>query len=157
MRKLIYRRATLRDLDALLALESGFPGDRLSRRNFRHLLSDGNAQIWVCMSGSEIIGDAVVLYRSTAGNARLYSLIVAPHARGRGIAAALVKTVEAAAARRHCDRVSLEVRADNVAAARLYKRLGYQLTRSIPHFYEDGQKAHRLERNLFRRPAALAA
>ncbi len=37
------RRARLADLAALVRLEECFPSDRLSRRNFRHLLKHGNA------------------------------------------------------------------------------------------------------------------
>ena len=35
----------------------------------------------------------------------------------------------------------LEIRKDNAAAYRLYSRLGYQIRRTRPGYYQDGQDA----------------
>ncbi len=142
------RRAAFRDLTALLALEASFPGDRLSRRGFRHLLRRANGDVWVAVDRDGLLGNAVVLYRRNAKSARLYSLVVAAAARGRGIARALLETAELAAAARRAQRLYLEVRCDNDAAIRLYQKLGYRLLGRLPRFYEDGQDALRFERRL---------
>lgn len=159
MPALAYRRARLRDLEALLALERDFPSDRLSRRSFRHFLTRGNAEVWVCTAGDRVIGDAVVLYRAASKAARLYSIVTDPKTRGRGVATVLLETVEAAARRRRVGRLCLEVRPDNVAARKLYEKFGYRLARRIKRFYEDGQDALRLERAITApsRHSALAA
>ncbi len=158
MRTVAYRRATLRDLDALLALERDFPGDRLSRRGFRHLLTNANAEVYVGVANDRVIGNAVVLYRNGAKCARLYSIVVASSARGCGVATALIRAVEAAARRRGAERVCLEVRTDNAAAIRLYEKLGYRATRRIKRYYDDGQDALRFEGVVHAsRRAALAA
>lgn len=159
MQTLAYRRATLRDLDALLALEQDFPSDRLSRRSFRRFLTRGNADIWVCVAGDRVVGNAVVLYRAATKTARLYSIVTDPRMRGRGVARTLLQTVEAAARRRGIERVCLEVRADNVAAITLYEKFRYRLARRIKRFYEDGQDALRFEHVLAAaaRDSALAA
>lgn len=154
-----YRQARLRDLEALLALERDFPSDRLSRRSFRHFLTRGNAEVWVCTAGDRVIGDAVVLYRAASKAARLYSIVTDPKTRGHGVATVLLETVEAAARRRRVGRLCLEVRPDNVAARKLYEKFGYRLARRIKRFYEDGQDALRLERAITApsRHSALAA
>lgn len=144
----VIRRATLADLPVLVALERDFPGDRLSRRSFRHLLTRARADVWVAVADDCIVGNAVVLYRAHVRQARLYSLVVHPARRGRGIARGLVDAAEAAARLHDCACVHLEVRIDNDPALGLYAKLGYRTVRRIPRFYEDGQDALRLERRL---------
>lgn len=139
------RRASPCDLAALAALERCFPGDRLTRRGFRHLLTRAHADVWVAVARDELLGNAVVLYRARATTARLYSLIIAPAARGRGIAAALVHAAEGAASLRQIRRMVLEVRCENEAAIRLYVKLGYRFIDRLPRFYEDGADGWRLE------------
>lgn len=155
----VYRRAALRDLDQLLALERDFPSDRLSRRSFRHLLTRAKAEVWVCAANGRVIGNAVVLYRAGSKTARLYSLVTDPKTRGRGVATTLLETVEAAARRRRAARLCLEVRPDNAAAIKLYEKFGYRLAQRMEQFYEDGKDALRFERALAvpARHSALAA
>ncbi len=135
------RSALPQDLNGLLQLEANFPGDRLSRRSFRHLLDKGNADVAVFEVHNKIVGNAVVLYRTNSSHARLYSLVVDPQHQHQGIARALVLAVEAAAAAKGCTSIGLELRPDNEPALRLYERLGYALTRRKEAFYEDGSAA----------------
>lgn len=131
------RRAALADMDALLRLEAFFPGDRLSRRNFRHLLTQGHADLLVYERRGEIVGDAVLLYRRGQSGARLYSLVVRPDQRGRGIGRALIQAAERTARAHRCTELRLEVRVGNKSAQRLYRRLGYLPAGRIEDFYED--------------------
>ena len=52
------RRATRRDLDALVELEQGFPGDRMTRAGLSRLLARDSAEIWVAEVGDAVVGDA---------------------------------------------------------------------------------------------------
>lgn len=142
------RRATTADLSALLTLENSFPGDQLQREHFRHLLTRARADVWLCAAGESPLGNAIVLYRSGSRRARLYSLVVAPRARGRGLARALVETAKQAAAARGCGTMTLEVRCDNVPAINLYRKLGYRFIERLPRYYEDRQDGLRLECSL---------
>ncbi|HLF23782.1 MAG TPA: N-acetyltransferase [Burkholderiales bacterium] len=142
------RRATLADLPMLLDLERSFPGDRLTRGNLRYLLTRARADVWVCTAADALVGNAIVLYRADSPRARLYSLVVAPRARGRGLARTLVETAAAAAAERGCRCMNLEVRGDNIAAIGLYRKLGYRSVRRMAAYYEDGQDGLRFERPL---------
>ena len=47
-----------------------------------------------------------------------------------------------------CDRLRLEVRADNEAAIGLYERRGYARFAETPDYYEDGEAAFRFEKAL---------
>jgi len=142
------RRARLADLAALVRLEECFPSDQLSRRNFRHLLQHGNAEIWVGEAHGTLAGNVVLFYRRHAQVARVYSLVVHPEHQRRGLARALMQAAEPAALARGCHTIRLEVRADNTAAITLYQRLGYGVMESVENFYEDGAKALRLSKPL---------
>ena len=148
MVKAIYlRHATLADLAALEVLEQTFPGDRLSRRSLRHLLTRANAAVLVAEQDT-LLGDAVVLFRKGSSRARLYSLVVAPEARGRGLGARLLNEVETEARARGCTKLRLEVREDNVAATRLYERAGFQHIGRVDDYYEDHAGAVKMVKNL---------
>jgi len=144
------RRAELSDLDDLVALEqASFAGDRLSRAQYRRHLDSDSALVMVASANHRhFLGTAVVFFRKGSRVARLYSLASKPEARGKGVGTALVEAVEAAARRRRCRTVRLEVRTDNLAAIRLYERLGYRRYRFLDGFYEDGGNGWRYEKAL---------
>jgi ribosomal protein S18 acetylase RimI-like enzyme len=142
------RPARASDLPALLALEAEFPGDRLSRRSFRHLLDRGNADVWVYQERGVLLGDAVVLYRQGSRSARLYSLVVVRSARGRGIGQSLLAHAERRAAAAGCAAMQLEVRNDNAGALGLYAATGYTVVVQTDGYYEDGAAAIRLRKQL---------
>lgn len=150
----VFRPAGPADLPALLRLEQSFPGDRLSRRSLGRLLGCASAEVWVAAASAGVIAAAVVLYRARSRRARLYSLAVAPAARGRGLATGLLRLAQAAAAARGCDVLALEVRRDNAAAIALYRKQGFADAGIRPGYYQDGQAALRLERRL--RPGGAA-
>lgn len=142
------RPAHVADIPALAALEQVFPTDRMSERNFRDLLRRGRAAVLVYEVAGQVVGSAVVLYRRNTRGARIYSLVVDPTQRGRGIAHQLLAAIEQAARARHCEALRLEVRPDNEPALRLYRQLGYAVTEQLANFYEDGSAALRLAKTL---------
>lgn len=81
------------------------------------------------LDGDELVGICLVTRRG--GAARIGAFGCTPAYRGRGIGRALMERamrhIEAAGAR----RVTLEVLAQNVAAVRLYERLGFRRTRAL--------------------------
>jgi [ribosomal protein S18]-alanine N-acetyltransferase len=136
------------DLEALLALEASFPGDRLGRAAFWRFLRSAHAAVWIAEVGGAPVGDAIVVYRRGYGSARLVSLVVAPGWRRRGIGRVLLRHAEREATRRGCLALRLEVRADNLAALALYQGLGYASVGSTDHYYEDGSAAVRMRKLL---------
>lgn len=132
------------DLDGLLALELLFPSDRVSRRGWRRFLVSPRANVLVAASRDQVLGNLVLLRRSGSGKARIYSVVVAPAARGQGLGERLVTEAERIAAVEGCTAVSLEVRADNAAARALYAKRGYSEQLALPAYYEDGADGLRL-------------
>lgn len=142
------RPASVADIPDLIVLEQVFPTDRMSGRNFRDLLRRGHAGVLVYEDAGRVAGAAVVLYRRNTRRARIYSLVVDPAQRGRGIARQLLAAVEQDARARHCEALQLEVRPDNVPALHLYQQLGYAILQQVADFYEDGSPALRLGKTL---------
>ncbi len=148
-RNALIRPARVGDLDALMALEQrAFATDRLSRRSFRHLLTKGKSVTSVCERDGVLLGYVMLLLHSGTSLARMYSLAVDEGARGQGVGERLVRAAEAMAIDKGCISLRLEVRADNPAAIRLYRRLGYRQFEVIPDYYEDHAEALRFEKRL---------
>jgi len=144
------RSAGLDDLEALVALEhASFQGDRISRRQFRYLLTRGNASTLVALArGQELLGYVMVLFSRGTSLARLYSIAVSHGARGQGVGRRLVQAAEAAAVEKACADLRLEVRRDNSASLALFHSLGYREFGTIEDYYEDHMGALRLQKSL---------
>lgn len=136
------------DLPALLALEAQFPGDRMSARQFRRHLHSASARMQVACDGDALIGASLLFFRCGSDCARLYSLVVAAAARGRGLGARLLADAEQAARDRGCRWLRLEVRDDNRNAIALYRRAGFHALGERPGYYDDGATALRMQRAL---------
>ena len=143
------RRADAVDLDALLRLETRvFRSDLISRAQYRRHIDSDTALVLVATDNGNLLGAAVLFFRRGSASARLYSLASAPEARGRGVGAALLRAAEAAARRRRCRRMRLEVRVGNRAAQRLYETRGYRRHGLHAGYYEDGGDALRYAKDL---------
>ena len=60
---MLIRTASLGDLDALVALENHcFDHDRITRRQFRHLLKKGHAALYVAVADDTLYGSLVLLF-----------------------------------------------------------------------------------------------
>jgi len=143
------RNAVPDDLAALVALEQRcFEADRISQRQFRYLLTKGNASILVAEENGELQGDVVLLFSRATSVARLYSIAVVAEVRGQGLGRGLMKAAEAEAWAHHRAYLRLEVRKDNETAVRLYESLGYRRLGEFPDYYDDHMDAWRLEKSL---------
>lgn len=140
------RDARPADLAALLALESRFPGDRLSARQFRHHLGNPRARLRVAVAAGGLLGYHLVLLRQGSAWARLYSIAVDPAARGQGLGRRLLADAERQAHAAGRTGLRLEVRQDNRAAAALYEAAGYRRVAALPDYYDDGTPGWRYER-----------
>src|SRR5439155_17266313 len=124
--RLQIRAAQPADIDALMDLEQQiFSTDRLSRRSLRHFLHSPTASVIVAEESSRLAGTAIVLFRPRSSVARLYSVGVAPHMSGRGVAPRLLAAAEEIARARHCRMIRLEVHASNHPAISRYRKSGY--------------------------------
>ena len=142
------RPAVASDVDALMAIEAVFPTDRLERRGFHYAIRSPTIDLLVAERGGTALGYVAVHRRRRSSLAHLASVAVRPDLAGQGLGSTLLAAGEAQAVRHGCARLVLEVRADNMAAQRLYDRAGYCRVRIVNDYYEDGAAAWRYEKTL---------
>lgn len=143
------RPAGLADIAALIRIEDAvFPGDRLERRHFRYAIRSATMVVLLLAVPDGLLGYVMIEFGRRRRVSRVSSLAVAPEAEGRGYGRRLLAAAEAETRRRGCDRVRLEVRADNARAAALYDAAGYRRIGEVAEFYEDGEAAIRYEKAL---------
>jgi ribosomal protein S18 acetylase RimI-like enzyme len=150
------RAARPADLDALVKLETQcFQGDRLSRRQFRYMLSRAQAALLVAVDRATaetvptpLLGYVLVLFNRATSVARLYSLAVAAAARRRGVGRALVAAAERATWDAERAYLRLEIRRDNIASQRLFEGLRYRRFGVLSDYYDDHMEALRYEKQL---------
>ena len=140
------RRAQSNDLSALVALENAsFNYDQIGLRSFTHLLKQKSSLLWCAEINGEIIGYAIILTRKNSRKWRIYSIAIAPHARGKGIGKALMLAIMENAKSATVSALSLEVKCDNKGAIELYRQLGFEVIDVLPAYYSDGTDGYRLQ------------
>ena len=72
----------------------------------------------------------------------LDNLVVAPEHRNQGLGTALIQDWAEQGLDRGLSRLTLQVNTDNVAAQRLYKRLGFASARLLVSYYPNGDDAY---------------
>jgi ribosomal protein S18 acetylase RimI-like enzyme len=143
------RKASLDDLAALVELEyAAFPGDWISRRSWRDLLTSPAALVTIAQSGHDSIGSCVLLTNTRTSVARIYSIAVSGKARRRGVAKLLIEASIEHAEAHGANVCRLETRVDNTSAQALFEAMGFEAFARSAHYYQDGVDAIRYERQL---------
>ena len=136
--ELVLREMTWRDIPALAALEPVlFADDAWSERTW-----------WAELAGrprrSYVVGEqdgAVVAYAGVDSRgevADVMTVAVAPGEQGHGLGALLMDWLIDAARCGGAEHLMLEVRADNVAAQRLYSKIGFAMLAVRRRYYQPG-------------------
>jgi ribosomal-protein-alanine N-acetyltransferase len=137
------------DLDAVLAIAAACPeAPRWQPSSYTPYFADPEPPLlraaFVATLSGRIVGfAAATLLLDPPGAANpenrceLDSMAVVPDARRLGIGAALLQQVLNWAATHDCRRFTLEVRASNTAAIRLYERDGLRREGLRPRYYTD--------------------
>jgi ribosomal-protein-alanine N-acetyltransferase len=76
------------------------------------------------------------------------SIAVLPQGRRKGVASGLIKSAMAGMVIYKARQIFLEVRVTNQAGVNLYKKLGLEVTRTIPGYYSDGEDAYVMSKKL---------
>lgn len=149
---MLIRHAEIKDLSALVALETScFDEDRISRRQFRHLIQKGHASVLLAELDGHAVASLVLLFSRGTATARLYSIAVLPQTRGKGVARTLVEHAEAEAWHEQRAWMRLEIRRDNAASIGLFESLGYRRFGTHVDYYADHCDAWRYEKRIDQR------
>jgi len=143
------RTATTDDIADLVAIEERcFSADKISRRQFRYLLTKARAVTLLFQDSGRMEGYATIFLNAKASLARVYSIAVLPDRRGKGIARRLALAGESLARAKGITRIRLEIRSDNTPSIALFRSLGYRPIKELKAYYEDGADGWRYEKNL---------
>jgi ribosomal protein S18 acetylase RimI-like enzyme len=136
--------ATISLLDKLYEIEKrSFQHEAFSKLEIGYLLKDYNSISLVARVEGEIAGFAIGRIEETNGILRghIFTIETLPSHRRKGVAQKLLTELEMLFAERGVAESRLEVREDNVAAIRLYEKLGYEQVGRLERYYG---KAHGL-------------
>lgn len=101
----------------------------------------------VAESDADLLG-YVLFTPSSSSQARVMSLAVSPDYRRQGVGTLLMRGMLDVLRGRGFDSVGLEVRVSNEAAQSLYADLGFQMAGVERGYYDDGEDAYLMEKNL---------
>lgn len=90
----------------------------------------------------------VVAESSRRGVGHIITIDVRSEARRHRIGSMLLEAAEVRLRSAQCHAVRLETAVDNVSALAFYKRHGYDVIQTIPHYYSNGVDALLLEKDL---------
>ena len=132
------REMSWRDIPALAALETElFADDAWSEQSWWAELAGRPRRSYVVgEQGGAVVGYAGV---DRGGEvADVMTIAVVPAAQGQGVGKVLMDWLIAEARRGGAEQLMLEVRADNVAAQRLYSKAGFVMLTVRRRYYEPG-------------------
>jgi len=134
---IIIRKMTAEDLARVHELDQICFTAPWSLRNFRHELEDNQySSQWVAVLQEGLIVGAIVTWL-VGDEVHIATLSVDPDFRRQGIATRLVCSALREGVERGAAASTLEVRAGNAPAQRLYAGFGYQVVGRRPGYYQD--------------------
>ena len=131
------------DLDPILAIEQLSFQWPWSRHSFEGELSCQNACSYVVKSALSEKDDQIVAYaflRRVVDELHVLKVAVAPAQRGLGIAIWFLNHCFTMSAQQGANSVYLEVRLSNIAAIKLYEKLGFREVGRRSNYYPDSKE-----------------
>ncbi|MCK4578394.1 MAG: ribosomal protein S18-alanine N-acetyltransferase [Candidatus Marinimicrobia bacterium] len=138
---MLIRNAHIDDIDQLISIEEYCYSIPWSRESFEEELTDNELGIGLVAEDEGIVA-GFALGIVVAGELQLHNIAVHPDHRGKGLARALMESVEEHCRANDLQRVFLEVRRDNEIANRLYQSLGFQSVGMRKDYYGPDQDAN---------------
>jgi len=132
--------ASIQHLDRLYEIEKEcFDKEAFTKQQIAHLLTDYNSIGLVAKINDKIVGFVIgMLYiERTALAGHILTIDVSPTYRKKGIAQKLLKEIEKIFKEKGAKICRLEVHEDNLAALRLYQKLGYKKVARLKGYYRD--------------------
>lgn len=126
-------KMTAADIEAVAELEAATFSMPWSKQGFTDILYREDVLFLVAREET-LLGYAGVY--CTAEEGEITNVAVAPQARRRGVARALIEELTAQLFKRGIDRIVLEVRVSNEPAIRLYGQAGFQTAGTRKNFYD---------------------
>ncbi len=143
------RKATLSDLDAVMAIETeSFGSDAFGERQMQYLMKSATSLFYIAETKNTLAGYVILLMRKNTHQMRIYSIAVSSLLRGKGVGQYLIDFALKTAENRSKSSLKLEVRTTNSGAIQLYERNKFMSVKIIPDYYHDGCDALVMKRKL---------
>ena len=128
------------DIDEMLKIEKKSFASHWSSQTFADEFSSGNGHYTALKDGGRILGYSGFRYVLDEGH--ITTLAVSPRFRKKGIGTKLIAQLIADAKAKGLKKLYLEVRQSNVAAQKIYKKLGFKiLDRRREYYQHPGEDA----------------
>lgn len=125
-------------IEDVLAIEAVSNGSPWSERSFRNELENPQSVFRVAFASGKVVGYGG-LWR-IVDEAHITTVAIAPEYRRMGIAERLLKELLTASKEGGIASATLEVRAGNVAAIALYRKLGFESAAVRRGYYPDNKE-----------------
>ncbi len=137
--ELIIRRLNVDDVAAILIIERLSFSLPWTEGDYRRELTENQlAHYYGCFAGNELI--AFAGFWQILDEGHIANVAVHPLSRAKGIGKILMQHIMAASQALGGARMTLEVRAGNNVAQKLYQNLGFKAVGVRPHYYSDNNE-----------------
>ncbi len=144
---LTVRRVQASDIIPVIALAYETLPERYNPAIFNQFYEASPDSFFVALNNTNIIG-FLIGNRTTPMTARILMLSVKERFRKQGIGKALLTAFLSEMKTHRVKRLDLEVRTTNHTALEFYKKQGFILREILPHFYQNGQDAYSMTKEL---------
>lgn len=144
-------KAKVDDLDALYEIEKEcFTIEAFSKRQIASLLRRSNSISLLAKINDEVVGFLIALIHKINNEkiAHIITLDVAVKARRKRVGLRMFENLDRILEKNEVKVCYLEVRVDNKAARKFYRKLGYVETEMIRNFYCSGKDGIRMRKIL---------
>ena len=146
--KLNIRKATLDDLEFLVALEkSSFPSlQQTSRKNLRRSILSDFQEVLIAEinNGNPLAIGSLVLFNYQR-SIRIYSLAILPNYQGQGYGDLLLRHVFELANRNSLERIVIEAQASNNKLIAWYQSKGFETVKTLKDYYDQNEDGIKME------------
>lgn len=130
-----FRKIEVQDAKSLSDLARSVFSMPWSENAFAHLAEDPDSIFYVALEEDVLIGGCGLTHIGLEGD--IHNVMVAPEYRGRGVATRMLSVLLEEGEKQGIQEFTLEVRVSNVAAIKVYEKLGFVSEGIRPRFYEQ--------------------
>ena len=135
-----FESVRLDDINEMLKIEKKSFHSHWNRQTFIDELSSDNGHYVAVRDGGRILGYSGFRYVLDEGH--ITTLAVAPRSRKKGVGTRLIERLLEDAAAKGLKKLYLEVRQSNIAAQKIYKKLGFKtIDRRREYYQHPGEDA----------------
>ncbi len=125
-----------------------YGNDVLDQKKFTYFLTRANAATLIARDKKQIIGYALLLFRSNSNVARLYSIGLSPKHQSHGAGRFIMQSFEAFCNEIGIDKITLETHKSNISMQKLCESEGYKMAYEISNYYADGSAALKYKKHI---------